>query len=65
VLQGLVKPVFFGFIIASVGCYFGMSTRGGTQGVGRSTTQAVVVASVLIIVIDFIISRFMIGIFGR
>jgi phospholipid/cholesterol/gamma-HCH transport system permease protein len=42
-----------------------MSTRGGTQGVGRSTTQAVVVASVLIIVIDFIISRFMIGIFGR
>jgi phospholipid/cholesterol/gamma-HCH transport system permease protein len=65
VLQGLVKPIFFGFIIASVGCYFGMSTRGGTQGVGRSTTQAVVVASVLIIVIDFIISRFMIGIFGR
>ena len=64
-LQGLVKPIFFGFIIASVGCYFGMSTRGGTQGVGRSTTQAVVVASVLIIVIDFIISRFMIGIFGR
>ena len=64
-LQGLVKPVFFGFIIASVGCYFGMSTRGGTQGVGRSTTQAVVVASVLIIVIDFIISRFMIGVFGR
>jgi phospholipid/cholesterol/gamma-HCH transport system permease protein len=65
VFQGLVKPVFFGFIIASIGCYFGMSTRGGTQGVGRSTTQAVVFASVLIIVIDFIITRFMIGIFGR
>lgn len=65
VFQGLIKPVFFGFIIATVGCYFGMSTRGGTQGVGRSTTQAVVVASVLIIVIDFIISRTMIGIFGR
>ena len=65
VVQGLSKPVFFGFIIATVGCYFGMSTRGGTQGVGRSTTQAVVVASVLIIVIDFIISRFMIGVFGR
>jgi phospholipid/cholesterol/gamma-HCH transport system permease protein len=42
-----------------------MSTRGGTQGVGRSTTQAVVFASVLIIVIDFIITRFMIGVFGR
>jgi phospholipid/cholesterol/gamma-HCH transport system permease protein len=65
VLQGLVKPVFFGFIIASIGCYFGMTTRGGTQGVGRSTTQAVVFASVLIIIIDFIITRFMIGIFGR
>jgi phospholipid/cholesterol/gamma-HCH transport system permease protein len=65
VFQGLIKPVFFGFIIASVGCYFGMTTRGGTQGVGRSTTQSVVVASVLIIVVDFIISRTMIGIFGR
>ena len=65
VLQGLSKPLFFGFIIATVGCYFGMTTRGGTQGVGRSTTQAVVVSSVLIIVVDFIISRFMIGIFGR
>jgi phospholipid/cholesterol/gamma-HCH transport system permease protein len=65
ILQGLVKPIFFGTIIATVGCYFGMTTRGGTQGVGRSTTQAVVVASVLIIAIDFVISRFMIGIFGR
>jgi phospholipid/cholesterol/gamma-HCH transport system permease protein len=65
VLQGLVKPLFFGTIIATVGCYFGMTTRGGTQGVGRATTQAVVVASVLIIAIDFVISRFMIGIFGR
>ncbi len=65
ILEGLVKPVFFGFIIATVGCYFGMSTRGGTQGVGRSTTQAVVVSSVLIIASDFVISRLMIGLFGR
>ena len=65
VLQGLVKPLFFGFIIATIGCYYGMNTRGGTQGVGRSTTQAVVVSSVLIIAVDFVISRFMIGIFGR
>jgi phospholipid/cholesterol/gamma-HCH transport system permease protein len=65
VLQGLVKPVFFGFIIATIGCFYGMNTRGGTQGVGRSTTQAVVVSSVLIIAIDFVISRFMIGMFGR
>jgi phospholipid/cholesterol/gamma-HCH transport system permease protein len=65
ILQGLVKPVFFGFIIATIGCFYGMNTKGGTQGVGRSTTQAVVVSSVLIIASDFIISQFMIGIFGR
>jgi phospholipid/cholesterol/gamma-HCH transport system permease protein len=64
-VQGLIKPVFFGLIIATIGCYYGMKTKGGTQGVGRSTTQAVVWASVLIIVTDFMISRFMIGIFGR
>jgi phospholipid/cholesterol/gamma-HCH transport system permease protein len=65
ILQGLVKPLIFGLIIATIGCYYGMTTRGGTQGVGRSTTQAVVVSSVLIIASDFVISRFMIGIFGR
>src|ERR1700761_7613651 len=62
ILQGLVKPIFFGFIIATIGCYYGMSTRGGTQGVGRSTTQAVVVSSVLIIFMDFVVSRFLIGV---
>jgi phospholipid/cholesterol/gamma-HCH transport system permease protein len=65
ILEGLVKPLLFGFIIATVGCYFGMSTRGGTQGVGRSTTQAVVVSSVLIIFSDFLISQITIGLFGR
>jgi phospholipid/cholesterol/gamma-HCH transport system permease protein len=64
VFQGLTKPIFFGFIIASVGCFFGINTKGGTQGVGRSTTQAVVFSSVFIIVIDFLISRAMIGFFG-
>ena len=64
VVQGLTKALFFGFIIASVGCYFGMNTKGGTQGVGRSTTQAVVVSSVAIIVIDFLISRAFIGLFS-
>ncbi len=66
ILQGLVKPLFFGFIIATIGCYYGMNTKGGTQQASsRSTTQAVVVSSVLIIASDFVISRFMIGIFGR
>jgi phospholipid/cholesterol/gamma-HCH transport system permease protein len=65
ILQGLFKPLVFGFIIASIGCFYGMTTRGGTQGVGRSTTQAVVVSSVLIIGVDYLISQFMINIFGR
>lgn len=42
VLQRLVKPIFFGFIIASIGCYFGLGAKGGTQGVGTATTRAVV-----------------------
>jgi phospholipid/cholesterol/gamma-HCH transport system permease protein len=42
-----------------------MTTKGGTQGVGKATTQAVVVASVCIIASDFILSRVLIGIFGR
>jgi len=57
VFMGLVKPVLFGFIIATVGCYYGLSARGGTQGVGRATTQAVVAASVLILVVDFFVTR--------
>ncbi len=65
IFQGLIKPVVFGFIIATIGCFYGMRTKGGTQGVGRATTQAVVVSSVLIIFSDFILSKLMITIFGR
>jgi phospholipid/cholesterol/gamma-HCH transport system permease protein len=65
ILQGLIKPLIFGFVLSTIGCYYGMNTRGGTQGVGRATTQAVVVSSVLIISSDFIIIRLMIGLFGR
>lgn len=60
--QGLIKPIIFAVIIALVGCYYGLQTEGGTEGVGRSTTQAVVVASVLVILLDFFITRFLIGI---
>ncbi len=60
VFMGLVKPVFFGFVIATVGCYYGLAARGGTQGVGRATTQAVVAASVLILVVNFFLTRFLI-----
>ncbi len=62
VAQGLLKPFLFAVIVALVGCYFGLTTRGGTEGVGRSTTQAVVVASVLILVVDFFVTKFLIAI---
>ncbi|MGC1647739.1 MAG: ABC transporter permease, partial [Candidatus Sulfotelmatobacter sp.] len=63
VFMGLAKPVFFGFIIASIGCYYGMTAKGGTEGVGRATTQAVVAASVLIVVSDFFITKFLLAFF--
>jgi phospholipid/cholesterol/gamma-HCH transport system permease protein len=57
VITGLAKPLVFGFIIATVGCYFGMTTKGGTQGVGRSTTEAVVWASVIILAVDAVLTQ--------
>lgn len=63
VFMGLVKPLFSGFIIATIGCFYGMNAKGGTQGVGRATTQAVVAASVLIVVVDLFVTKFLMGIF--
>lgn len=54
--QGLIKPFVLGFVIGTIGCHVGLGTRGGTQGVGRSTTNAVVVASVLVIAVDFFLT---------
>jgi len=64
VFMGLVKPLLFGFIISTVGCYYGISARGGTQGVGRATTQAVVWSSVFILVVDFFVTKLLMAIFG-
>ncbi len=64
VTMGLAKPVVFGFIISTVGCYYGMFASGGTQGVGRATTQAVVASSVLIVVADLLITRFLMVVLG-
>ena len=63
IVQGLVKPLFSGFIIASVGCFYGLRTTGGTEGVGRSTIQAVVSSSVIIIFVDFFITQVMLTLF--
>jgi phospholipid/cholesterol/gamma-HCH transport system permease protein len=57
IVMGLTKPVVFGFILASVGCYMGLSTRGGTQGVGVATTRSMVVGSVMILASDFFMTK--------
>jgi phospholipid/cholesterol/gamma-HCH transport system permease protein len=55
--QGLIKPFVFGILIALIGCFYGLETTGGTQGVGRSTTSAVVSASIWIIAVTFLIDK--------
>jgi phospholipid/cholesterol/gamma-HCH transport system permease protein len=60
VWMGLLKPFFLGFVVSSIGCVVGLRTTGGTQGVGRSTTNAVVIASVAVIAVDFFVTPLMI-----
>jgi phospholipid/cholesterol/gamma-HCH transport system permease protein len=64
IIQGLVKPLFFGYILGSIGCFYGMRTTGGTEGVGRSTIQAVVWASVIIIFVDFLLTQLLLRMFS-
>jgi phospholipid/cholesterol/gamma-HCH transport system permease protein len=52
VTYSLIKAASFGFAVTSIGCFFGFHTRGGAEAVGRSTTQAVVISSMLILVLD-------------
>lgn len=61
VWMGLIKPFFLGFAIASIGCHVGLRASGGTQGVGRATTNAVVWASVAVIAVDFFVTRLLIS----
>jgi phospholipid/cholesterol/gamma-HCH transport system permease protein len=62
--SGLLKTPVFGFIIAIVGCHFGLKTTGGTEGVGTSTTRTVVVVSIAILVADFLLTKVLIGVFA-
>lgn len=55
--QGLLQPFVFSFPISLIGCYYGLRASGGTQGVGRATTQAVVVASVLIFILTLFVTK--------
>jgi phospholipid/cholesterol/gamma-HCH transport system permease protein len=59
--MGLVKPFCLGFAIVTIGCHVGLRTSGGTQGVGRATTNAVVASSVAVIAVDLFVTQFLIA----
>ena len=59
--MGLLKPFVLGFVIVSIACHVGLQTSGGTQGVGKATTNAVVAGSVAVIAVDFFITRILIS----
>ena len=58
--MGVIKPFCLGYVIVTIGCHVGLRTRGGTQGVGRSTTRAVVAASVAVIAVDLVVTQLLI-----
>ena len=60
--MGLIKPFCLGYVIVTIGCHVGLRAHGGTQGVGRATTAAVVAASVAVIGVDFFITRLLISV---
>ncbi len=64
-MQGMSKPFVFGFILSTVGCFHGLTVRGGTQGVGRATTQAVVVSSVFILVVNAFLTKVLLFLLPR
>ncbi len=64
VFAGSVKPFIFGYLIACISCYTGLSTKGGSKGLRKSTTRAVVVSIVMIIVSDFILTRILLYVLG-
>ncbi len=59
--SGITKTIFFGFLIGLIACYQGLKTSGGTQGVGKSTTYAVVISSLMIFVVDFFLTKLFIA----
>jgi phospholipid/cholesterol/gamma-HCH transport system permease protein len=64
VLQGLIKSVFFGFIVTLIGCYQGFHAAGGGRGVGMGTTRAVVMGSVSVLVLDYFLTDILLSILG-
>ena len=62
-ISGFTKPIVFGFVVGTIGCFLGMNTTGGTKGVGSATTLSVVISSIFIFVLDFVMTKifFLVG----
>jgi len=58
--MGVIKPVVLGFVLVSIACHVGLRTKGGTQGVGRATTNSVVAGSVAVLAVDFLLTKLLI-----
>jgi phospholipid/cholesterol/gamma-HCH transport system permease protein len=61
IAQGLLKPLVYAVVISLIGCFYGLRTTGGTQGVGRATTQSVVASIVLVFILDLLITKIFVG----
>ncbi len=64
-VQGFAKPFIFAFIISTMACFLGLRVKGGTQGVGRATTSAVVISSVILLVVDTFMTRLLLWVFQK
>jgi phospholipid/cholesterol/gamma-HCH transport system permease protein len=64
ILSGLAKPVIFGFLIACISCTVGLSARGGARGMRRSATSAVVLSTIMIIIVDFLLTQALFALLG-
>lgn len=63
-MHGLMKSVFFGYFIGIIGCYIGINTTGGTEGVGQATTRSVVATAITLLVSNFLLSKLFVSIYG-
>jgi phospholipid/cholesterol/gamma-HCH transport system permease protein len=64
-VQGFAKPFIFAFIISTIACFMGLRVKGGTQGVGRATTSAVVISSVILLVVDTFVTKLLLWVFQK
>jgi phospholipid/cholesterol/gamma-HCH transport system permease protein len=64
IIGGIIKPLFFGLVIGGISCHKGLSTKGGTVGVGMSTINAVVLSSIWVIIFDFFLAKAIQSILG-